>query len=147
MQKKNTNNNKSDNDIILSLQKDITDLIQLKLKLAQQISGGFNNHEYQHFFKHQEPAVPIEDSVHDDYIICLEDGKKVTLLKTHLERKYNMSFEFYRQKWGLPANYPWVAKNYTEMRKNIAKKGQLGKGTNIRRGRKKKNINTTSDNI
>jgi predicted transcriptional regulator len=139
MQKKNNHNNTNNNDIILSLQKDITDLIQLKLKLAQQISGNVNQAEYQHFFKHQEPAVSIENSVFDDYIICLEDGKKVTLLKTHLERKYNMSFEFYRQKWGLPANYPCIAKSYTEMRKNIAKKGQLGKGLNINRGRKKKN--------
>ncbi len=125
-----------DQEVLKSLQQDISDLIQLKLKLAQQAT--MDNFEYGSFFRNQKPAVPVEQSYTDDYIICLEDGKKVKLLALHLKRKYNMSMTFYIQKWGLDKDYPAVAKNYKEIRKNIAISGQLGKGTNIKRGRKKK---------
>ena len=61
-------------------------------------------------------------TVFDDYIICLEDGKKMKMLKRHLRTKYNMSFEEYKEKWGLPYDYPYVCKNYSNIRANIAGK-------------------------
>ena len=130
------NNMNIDNEVLKTLQQDISDLIQLKLKLAQQAT--MDNFEYTHFFRNQKPAVPIEQSYTDDYIICLEDGAKVKLLGLHLKRKYNMSMTFYIQKWKLPMDYPSVAKNYKEIRKKIAIEGKLGKAENIKRGRKKK---------
>ena len=75
----------------------------------------------------QEPAVPIKKSVTPDYIICLEDGKKLKMLKRHLRSTYNMSSEEYRAKWGLPADYPMVAPNYAAKRSEFAK--QIGLGT------------------
>ncbi|WP_437378149.1 MucR family transcriptional regulator [Inquilinus limosus] len=73
------------------------------------------------------PAVPIRRSVQPDYIVCLEDGKKLKMLKRHLRTTYNMSPEEYRAKWGLPADYPMVAPNYAEQRSAFAKKIGLGK--------------------
>jgi len=72
------------------------------------------------------PAVSIEDSVHDDYIICLEDGKKLQMLKRHLKTVYNMSPQEYRDRWSLPQNYPMVAPNYAEKRSQIAYNVGLG---------------------
>lgn len=74
-----------------------------------------------------QPAVPIEESVHDDYIICLEDGHQVTLLKRYLENHHGMTVEEYIDKWSLPEGYPFVAKSYSEKRRAIAKKQGLGK--------------------
>jgi len=74
-----------------------------------------------------EPAVPIEDSLTDDHLICLEDGQKFQSLKRHLRVKYNMTPEAYRQKWGLPRDYPMVAPNYAKRRSALAKKTGLGK--------------------
>jgi predicted transcriptional regulator len=73
-----------------------------------------------------KPAVPIKKSVTDDYIICLEDGKKFKSLKRHLRTHYNMSPEEYREKWGLPHDYPMVAPNYAAARSQLAKKMGLG---------------------
>jgi len=73
------------------------------------------------------PAVPIKKSIHEDYIICLEDGKKLKMLKRHLKTSYNMLPEEYREKWGLPADYPMVAPNYAKQRSNLAK--EIGLGT------------------
>lgn len=78
-------------------------------------------------FSHSEPAVPIEESVHEDYIICLEDGKKLKVLKKHLRTSYNMTPEEYRAKWKLPASYPMVAPKYTRKRSDLAKLIGLGK--------------------
>ncbi len=75
----------------------------------------------------QKPAVPIKKSVHDDYLICLEDGKKLKMLKRHLSTAYNMTPEEYRAKWGLPHDYPMVAPNYSKTRKDLAKKIGLGR--------------------
>ncbi len=75
----------------------------------------------------REPAVPIKRSVFPDYIICLEDGKKLKMLKRHLQTAYNMSVDQYREKWGLPPNYPMVAPNYAEHRSSLAKKIGLGR--------------------
>jgi predicted transcriptional regulator len=74
-----------------------------------------------------KPAVNPKRSVHDDYIVCLEDGKKFKLLKRHLASHYNMTPEQYREKWGLPANYPMVAPNYTALRSVVAKNAGLGR--------------------
>ena len=85
--------------------------------------------------KKQEPAVSVRSSVKPDYIVCLEDGKKLKMLKRHLMTHYQMTPEQYRQKWGLSADYPMVAPNYAEQRRSLAK--QIGLGTKRRRtGRK-----------
>jgi predicted transcriptional regulator len=73
------------------------------------------------------PAVPIKKSVAPDFIICLEDGKKFKSLKRHLRTHYNLSPEDYRAKWGLPADYPMVAPNYSEKRSQLAKDNGLGR--------------------
>ncbi|MGF7168391.1 putative transcriptional regulator [Sphingobium xanthum] len=81
-----------------------------------------------------EPAVSIRASVKPDYIVCLEDGKKLKMLKRHLMTHYQMTPDDYRAKWGLPADYPMVAPNYAEQRRTLAKK--IGLGTSRRRSRK-----------
>jgi predicted transcriptional regulator len=73
------------------------------------------------------PAVPIKKSVTDDYIICLEDGKKLKMLKRHLMTSYGMTPEEYRAKWGLKADYPMVAPAYARKRQELAKKIGLGR--------------------
>jgi predicted transcriptional regulator len=82
----------------------------------------------------QEPAVSIRASIKPDYIVCLEDGKKLKMLKRHLMTHYQMTPDEYRAKWNLPADYPMVAPNYAEQRRMLAKK--IGLGTT--RSRKKK---------
>jgi len=79
----------------------------------------------------QEPAVSIRSSVKPDYIVCLEDGKKLKMLKRHLMTHYQMTPEQYRAKWNLPADYPMVAPNYAEQRRTLAKK--IGLGTKRRK--------------
>lgn len=74
------------------------------------------------------PAVPVEDSVHDDYLVCLEDGKKLKMLKRHLKAAFNMTMDDYIQKWGLPRNYPAVAPNYQERRRHLARYNGFGYG-------------------
>lgn len=81
-----------------------------------------------------EPAVPIENSIHPDYIICLEDGRKLKMLKRHLKTAYNMTPEQYRERWSLPTNYPMVAPNYAKRRSSIAK--DIGLGTHPKGSRK-----------
>lgn len=73
------------------------------------------------------PAVAIEDSVTGDYIVCLEDGKRLTMLKRYLRTHYGLTPEAYRAKWGLPADYPMVAPNYSAKRSALAKEIGLGK--------------------
>ena len=75
----------------------------------------------------QKPAVPIRKSVGDDYIVCLEDGKKLKMLKRHLRTNYGMTPEEYRAKWGLPSDYPMVAPAYAKQRSAFAKKIGLGR--------------------
>lgn len=74
-----------------------------------------------------KPAVPVKKSVAADYIICLEDGKKFKSLKRHLRTHYDMSPEEYREKWGLPPDYPMVAPNYSATRSRLAKDNGLGR--------------------
>lgn len=74
-----------------------------------------------------EPAVSIRSSVKPDYIVCLEDGKKLKMLKRYLRTNYDMTPEEYRARWGLPSDYPMVAPNYAEKRRDLAKKIGLGR--------------------
>lgn len=73
-----------------------------------------------------KPAIPVKKSITSDYIICLEDGKKFKSLKRHLRTQYNMTPEQYREKWGLPHDYPMVAPNYAEARSKLARDMGLG---------------------
>jgi predicted transcriptional regulator len=77
----------------------------------------------------QKPAIPVKRSVTPDHIVCLEDGKKLKMLKRYLRSNYNMTPEEYRAKWGLPADYPMVAPNYAAQRSEFAKKIGLGRAT------------------
>ena len=81
-----------------------------------------------------KPAVPIRKSITPDYLICLEDGKKLKMLKRHLRTAYNLSPEEYRAKWGLGADYPMVAPNYAQQRSDFAK--QIGLGRKRTRARR-----------
>jgi predicted transcriptional regulator len=78
-----------------------------------------------------QPAVNPKKSVTPDYIICLEDGKKLKMLKRHLKTAYDMSPEEYRERWSLPADYPVVAPNYAKQRSRLAK--EIGLGTRARK--------------
>ncbi|MBL4892075.1 MAG: MucR family transcriptional regulator [Rhizobiaceae bacterium] len=82
----------------------------------------------------RKPAVPIKKSLNDDYLICLEDGKKFKSLKRHLRSHFNLSPEDYREKWGLPHDYPMVAPNYAKERSSLARKMGLGRkpGTKLK---------------
>jgi predicted transcriptional regulator len=79
----------------------------------------------------RKPAVPVARSIHDDYLICLEDGQRLKMLKRYLRSRYDMSPEDYRRKWGLPPDYPMVAPNYAAKRSQFAK--QIGLGRGVRR--------------
>jgi predicted transcriptional regulator len=83
-----------------------------------------------------EPKVSIRSSIKPDYIVCLEDGKKLKMLKRHLMTHYSMTPDQYRQKWGLAADYPMVAPNYAEQRRTLAK--SIGLGTKRRKTRASK---------
>lgn len=76
---------------------------------------------------HLRPAVPIKKSITPDYIVCLEDGKKLKMLKRHLRTTYSLTPDQYRSKWGLKPDYPMVAPNYSAQRSNFAKRIGLGK--------------------
>ena len=101
--------------------------------LSAQSGGGAGSQEP------LKPAVSIRKSLTPEYIICLEDGKKLKMLKRHLRTTFNLTPEEYRAKWGLPADYPMVAPNYAQQRSAFAKKIGLGrKRTGKRAGRKAK---------
>jgi predicted transcriptional regulator len=80
-----------------------------------------------------QPAVPVKKSVLPDYIVCLEDGKKLKMLKRHLKTAYNLTPEQYRERWSLPPDYPMVAPNYAKQRSQLAR--DLGLGTKSKRRR------------
>lgn len=107
-------------DALPSLIRNVYDALVGESKPAQEIET---------VQKKQQPAVPIKKSVTSDYIVCLEDGKKLKMLKRHLKSTYNMTPEQYREKWGLPANYPMVAPSYAARRSELAK--TIGLGRNI----------------
>jgi len=83
-----------------------------------------------------QPAVPVKKSVTDEFLVCLEDGKKLKMLKRHLKTAYDMTPEQYRERWGLPSDYPMVAPNYAKHRSSLAKK--IGLGTKPRIGRQRR---------
>ena len=86
----------------------------------------------------RDPAVPVSKSIHDNYLICLEDGVKRKMLKPYLDRKYSMSPEQYRKKWGLPEDYPMVAPSLSKKRRDTA--NSIGLGDTVRdKPKKKKN--------
>jgi predicted transcriptional regulator len=92
-------------------------------RALEQVSGGPARREDGPELK---PAVPVKKSVTPDYLVCLEDGKKFKSLKRHLRTHFNLTPEQYREKWGLPADYPMVAPNYANSRSNLAKNMGLG---------------------
>ena len=81
----------------------------------------------------RKPAVPVKRSVTAEYIVCLEDGKKFKSLRRHLRSQYDMTPEQYRERWGLPSDYPMVAPNYARQRSQLAR--ELGLGTKAKRRR------------
>ena len=83
----------------------------------------------------KKPAVPVSRSVHHEYIVCLEDGKQLKMLKRYLRARYDLSPDDYRRKWNLPADYPMVAPAYAERRSQFARDIGLGKG--VRKTRKR----------
>lgn len=85
-----------------------------------------------------EPAVSIRSSVKRDHVVCLEDGKKMKMLKRHLMTDHGMTPDEYRARWGLPSDYPMVAPDYAEKRRELAKKIGLGRKPGQKRGRPKK---------
>ena len=85
-----------------------------------------------------EPAVSIRSSVKKDHLVCLEDGKKMKMLKRHLMTDHGMTPDEYRARWNLPSDYPMVAPDYAEKRRDLAKKIGLGRKPGQRRGRRKK---------
>ena len=101
----------------------LQDLLQATYATLSSLAGGTESAP-----TNQKPAVPVKKSVTDDYIICLEDGKKLKMLKRYLRTQYDMSPEDYRRKWNLPADYPMVAPNYAKRRSEFAKKIGLGTG-------------------
>ena len=102
-----------------------TDLDDLS-EVIRQVSYGLNHVEKKHLSKRLNPPVPISETVTDDYIICLEDGKKLKMLKRHLNTVYKMSLKDYKERWNLPADYPVVAPSYAKRRSQIAKESGLG---------------------
>ena len=107
---------------------DLPNLIQNVHAALSGISGRTSAPE-----ERPQPKVSIRSSVKPDYIVCLEDGKKQKMLKRHLMTNHNMTPAEYREKWGLPADYPMVAPNYAEQRRTLAK--SIGLGTKRKKGR------------
>ena len=101
---------------------DVPDLIQSVYTKLNEIASGDDANMIE-----LTPAVPIKKSITDDFIICLEDGKKLKMLKRHLMTAYGMTPEDYRAKWGLRPDYPMVAPNYAKKRQELAKKIGLGR--------------------
>lgn len=106
---------------------DLSDLIHQVYRTLASVESSTSSMQ-----ERPEPAVPIKKSVTTDYIVCLEDGKKLKMLKRHLKTAYNMTPEEYRERWGLPSDYPMVAPSYAAQRSTLAKK--IGLGTRARRG-------------
>lgn len=108
---------------------DIAGLIDRVHAALVRVSGGSAESGHDQL----KPAVAVKKSVTSDYIVCLEDGKKFKSLKRHLRTQYNMSPEQYREKWGLPPDYPMVAPNYAAARSHLAKQMGLGQQRRKRR--------------
>lgn len=109
----------SNNDVAKG---DIPSLIEDVYKTLSSVGG-----EAPQKSERPQPAVPVKKSITPDYLICLEDGKKLKMLKRHLKTAYDMTPEEYRERWNLPADYPMVAPNYAKQRSKLAK--EIGLGT------------------
>jgi predicted transcriptional regulator len=97
------------------------------IKSVHATLGGLSGIEGIEFATSQKPAVPVKKSITPDYLICLEDGKKLKMLKRYLRSRFKLTPDQYRAKWGLPADYPMVAANYAAKRSEFAKKIGLGR--------------------
>ena len=112
------------------------------IRLVHQNLTGLSSRKFYYLPTKCIPAVPIEESISPDYIICLEDGRQLKMLKRHLKTAYNMTPEQYRERWNLPINYPMVAPNYTKRRSHIAK--SIGLGTLFKRAKKELRVKITA---
>jgi predicted transcriptional regulator len=101
--------------------------------------GGFSDRPPEGGTAPRPPAVPIKKSVTPDHIVCLEDGKKLKMLKRYLRSRYKMSPDDYRARWNLAPDYPMVAPNYAARRSEFAKKIGLGKSSNAPKNKRRKN--------
>ena len=113
----------SNNTVALSDLPGLIEQIYKTLAIIGGVDGGASDRP--------TPAVPVKKSITPDFIVCLEDGKKLKMLKRHLKTAYNMSPEEYRERWGLSPDYPMVAPNYAKQRSRLAK--EIGLGTRSRR--------------
>ena len=113
----------SNNTVTLSDLPGLIEQIYKTLAIIGGVDGGASDRP--------TPAVPVKKSITPDYIVCLEDGKKLKMLKRHLKTAYNMTPEEYRERWGLSPDYPMVAPNYAKQRSRLAK--EIGLGTRSRR--------------
>lgn len=109
----------------------VSELPQM-IKSVHATLGGLSGSSGGEMATSQKPAVNIKKSITPEYIVCLEDGKKLKMLKRHLKTAYDMTPDEYRERWGLPRDYPMVAPNYAEHRSSLAKK--IGLGTKSRNG-------------
>lgn len=109
---------------------EVTELI----RSVHRTLAGLSNGSAEKLTERPKPAAPINKSIQHDFIICLEDGKKLKMLKRHLRSTYNMSPDDYRKRWGLPSDYPMVAPAYAARRSEFAKKIGLGKGVRRKDG-------------
>jgi predicted transcriptional regulator len=107
------------------------------IKSVHSTLGGLSGSGASEALTSQKPAVPIKRSVTPEYIVCLEDGKKLKMLKRYLRSNYKLSPEEYRSKWGLPADYPMVAPNYAAQRSEFAKKIGLGRTSPATKSRRR----------
>lgn len=101
--------------------------LPMMIKNVHVTLGGLGGASAMEIASQQKPAISVRKSITPDYIICLEDGKKLKMLKRYLRTRYGLSPEEYRAKWGLPADYPLVAPNYAARRSEFAKKIGLGR--------------------
>ena len=113
----------------------LEDISAVITRVFQSLSTIENNPQSLTARSTNEPAVPVNESVHEDYIICLEDGKKLQMLKRHLSTVFGMTLQEYKERWSLPHDYPTVSPSYARRRSAIAQKTGLGKT-----GRKKRHL-------
>ncbi len=107
------------------------------IKSVHAALGGLSSGTSAEMTTSQKPAVTVKKSITPEFIVCLEDGKKLKMLKRYLRSRYNLSPEEYRAKWGLPADYPMVAPNYAAQRSEFAKKIGLGRSSPPAKGRRR----------
>ena len=107
-------------------------IADIRAALTQSLTAGASAGTDRHAAT-KEPAVPVKKSITPDYLICLEDGIRLKMLKRHLRTAYDMTPEQYREKWGLSADYPMVAPNYAKKRSSLAREFGLGRGGRKRR--------------